>query len=90
MGSGRPFINFTPNSNNFIFAQVTLLTSVNTLDIWPLLTDGIQRKGVKFDGVNDYLRLEDSTKADIVGDITIDFWIKLTKAEVQTIIHKDI
>lgn len=87
--NGTTWVNFTPNSNNFIFAQVTLLTSVNTLDIWPLLTDGIQRKGVKFDGVNDYLRLEDSTKADIVGDITIDFWIKLTKAEVQTIIHKD-
>lgn len=87
--NGTTWINFTPNANNFIVAQVTLLTSVTTLDIWPSLADGIQYKGIKFDGINDHLRLEDSTKADIIGDISVEFWIKLTKAEVQTIVHKD-
>lgn len=87
--NGATWVNFTPNTNNFIVAQVTLLTSVTTLDIWPSLADGVQYKGVKFDGVNDNLRLEDATKADIVGDISVEFWIKLTKAEVQTIVHKD-
>ena len=88
--NGTTWINFTPNANNFIVAQVTFLISVTTLDIWPSLADGIQYKGIKFDGINDHLRLEDSTKADIIGDISVEFWIKLTKAEVQTIVHKDL
>ncbi|MGI5897993.1 MAG: glycine-rich domain-containing protein, partial [Candidatus Dojkabacteria bacterium] len=36
-------------------------------------------KGFKFDGVDNHIRLEDSTKVNIVGDITLDFWVNLEK-----------
>lgn len=83
------WVNFAPKITNFIVAKVNLFSSVEILDMYPSLTDGVIYKAVEFDGVNDHLRLEDATKADIVGDITVEFWIKLTKAEVQTILHKD-
>ena len=57
------------------------------------LTDGIQYKGMKFDGINDHLRLEDSTKADIAGnEMSIDFWVyfdNFDDGKSYTIVHKE-
>jgi hypothetical protein len=50
--------------------------------------DSPMGKALSFNGVNDYVKVPDSTSLDITGAITIECWVKREQAAYQTLISK--
>ncbi len=64
--SGTPTADATTNGNN------------GTLN-GPTWTTGRFEAGLNFDGVNDYVLVNDASSLDITGELTLEAWIKPTE-----------
>jgi hypothetical protein len=86
--SSTPVPTPTPTSNNGLVAYYPFNGNANdesgngnngTVNGATLTTDrsGVVNSALSFDGVNDYVRVEDSLSLDIAGAITIAAWVKI-------------
>ncbi|MBI4009933.1 MAG: hypothetical protein HY361_01935 [Candidatus Aenigmarchaeota archaeon] len=63
--------------------------NIGSLINGPMWIDGKYGKAIQFDGVDDGIKQNDGSNVNIVGDITVEAWVKPTLGSDSTVVHKD-
>ncbi|MFB6089055.1 MAG: LamG-like jellyroll fold domain-containing protein, partial [Candidatus Aenigmatarchaeota archaeon] len=73
-GSGEKAFDATSHGNNGLLKDSNHSNSDgNTLPTW---TDGVYDKALDFDGIDDYLQINNSESLNITDEITLEVWVK--------------
>ena len=54
------------------------------------LTAGVYGNALDFDGVSNAIKLNSGSNANVVGDITVEAWVKPTLGVNSVVVHKDV